>query len=80
MKQCLFNTCSDNCCAYCKLHHGHMTVKQMKAKECLKKRCWHLVKHEEHQYWRQRETIKQKKKSRKNMLNTYVAHVQHGGI
>lgn len=79
MKQCLFNTCSDNCCAYCKLHHGHMTVKQMKAKNCLQKQCWHLVKHEDHPYWRQRDNVKQKRKNRKQMINDYVNSVS-GGI
>ena len=79
MKQCLFNTCSDNCCAYCKLHHCSMTVKQMKAKNCLQKQCWHLVKNEEHAYWRQRETTKQKRKNRKKTINDYVDSVS-GGI
>lgn len=80
MKECLFNTYSNNCCAYCKLHHCSMTVKQMKAKSCLQKQCWHLIKNETHQYWRQREVVKQKRKYRKDMLNAYVANVQHGGF
>jgi hypothetical protein len=57
-----------------------MTVKQMKAKSCLQKQCWHLIKNETHQYWRQREVVKQKRKYRKDMLNAYVANVQHGGF
>ena len=73
MRQCLFNTCSNNCCAYCKLHHCSMTVKQMKTKECLKKQCWHLVKNDRHQYWKQREIAKNKKKERKLMMDAYVA-------
>ena len=80
MKQCLFNAHSNNCCAYCKLHHCSMTVKQMKAKNCLQKQCWHLAKNEEHAYWRQRESTKQKRKNRKYMINEYVASIQHGGI
>lgn len=80
MKECLFNTYSNNCCAYCKLHHCSMTVKQMKAKGCLQKQCWHLIKNEEHQYWRQREATKQKRKERKDMINIYVANVQQGGF
>lgn len=76
MKQCLFGTSSNNCCAYCKLHHCSMTVKQMKAKNCLGKQCWHLAKNEEHQYWKQREVVKQKRKGRKQMLDMYVRSVQ----
>ena len=57
-----------------------MTAKQMKAKGCLQKQCWHLVKNEDHQYWKQREATKQKRKNRKNMLNIYVASVQQGGF
>lgn len=73
MSECLFGTCSDNVCAYCKLHKCHMTVKQMRCKNCLQKECWHLVKNEDHQYWRQRELIKQKRKERKQAINDFVA-------
>ena len=78
MKQCLFNTCSDNCCAYCKLHHCSMTAKQMKAKGCLQKQCWHLIKHESHPYWKQRASMKQKRKDRKQAINNYVN--SHSGV
>ena len=72
----LYNCYSDNCCAYCKLHHCSMTVKQMKSKEYLQKQCWHLVKNEEHAYWKQRETMKQKRKDRKDRMNQqYLAAV-----
>jgi hypothetical protein len=56
-----------------------MTVKQMKAKGCLQKQCWHLVKNEEHQYWRQRDAVKQKRKDRKQAIDDYVNSVG-GGI
>ena len=78
MQECLFNSCSDNCCAYCKFHHCSMTVKQMKAKQCLQKQCRHLVKKEDHPYWRQREATKQKRKNRKQAINEYVNSF-HGG-
>ena len=78
MKECLFGTCSNNVAAYCRLHRRNMTVKQMRCKNCLQKECWHLVKNEEHQYWRQRELIKQKRKNRKQMLNDYVATITGG--
>ena len=79
MKECMFNSYSNNCCAYCKYHHCSMTVKQMKAKGCLQKQCWHLVKNEQHQYWKQREAIKQKRIDRKQAINNYVISVT-GGI
>lgn len=73
MKECLFNTQSDNVAAYCRLHHCSITVKQMKCKNCLQKECRHLVKNENHQYWRQRELAKQKRKNRKQMINEFVS-------
>lgn len=78
MKECLFNTRSDNVVGYCRYHHASMTVKQMKCKNCLQKECKHLVKNEEHQYWRQRELIKQKRKIRKQVMNEYFATIAGG--
>ena len=72
MKECLFNTHSDNVAAYCRYHKCNMTVKQMRCKNCLGKNCWYLVKNENHQYWRQREVMKQKRKDRKKMINEYA--------
>ena len=80
MKECLFHTFSDNCCAYCKLHGCSITVKQMKAKGCLQKQCWHLIKNDQHQYWKQREAIKQKRKNRKQAINEYVYAVSGGSV
>ena len=78
MKECLFNTRSDNVAAYCHYHRCSMTVKQMKCKNCLGKECKHLIKNEEHPYWRQRELIKQKRKLRKQIINEYFAAVTGG--
>ena len=80
MKQTLYNCYSNNCCAYCKLHKCSMTVKQMKMKECLQKQCWHLEKNEDHAYWRQRESMKAKRKSRKERQNEYVANIRVASI
>ena len=71
MKTCLFNTCSDNVAGYCKLHHCSMTVKQIRAKECLSKQCWHLQKNEQHDWWRQREAVKQKRKAKKGVYSEH---------
>ena len=80
MNECMFNSYSNNCCAYCKHHHCYMTVKQMKAKGCLQKQCWHLVKNENHQYWKQRAAIKQKRIERKQAINDYVMFVGGGMV
>jgi hypothetical protein len=42
-----------------------MTVKQVKKKECLKKECHYLDKKDDHEWWKQRELLKQKKKQHK---------------
>lgn len=73
MKECLFHTRSDNVVGYCRYHRCGMTVKQMRCKNCLQKQCRHLVKNEEHQYWRQRELVKQKRKIRKQMIDELIA-------
>jgi len=78
MKECLFHSESNNVAAFCRYHDCSMTVKQMRCKNCLQKECRHLVKNEEHQYWRQRELTKQKRKNRKQMIDNYVAAIQGG--
>ena len=65
MTKTLYNCYSDKCCGYCKHHNCGVTVKQLKHKECLKKQCHHLIKNENHDYWRQRERVKQLRKERK---------------
>lgn len=54
-------------CAYCVHHHCYLTVKQVRQHECLQKQCWHLKKNENHDWWRQREVMKQKRKARKGI-------------
>ena len=50
-----------NPAGYCTLHNGSLTPKEIKRKGCLGKQCRHLVKNEEHEYWKQRERDKQRK-------------------
>ena len=64
----LYNTYARSPCGYCKKKECSLTVKQVKSKQCLSKNCWHLVKYESHEWWKQREIIKQKKKAKKNAL------------
>ena len=60
----LYGTVARSPCAYCMKHEVSLTVKQVKKKQCLSKECWHLKKYE-HEFWRQREILKAKKKARK---------------
>ena len=55
-------------CAYCQHHHCRLTVKQIRQHECLKKQCNYLKKNETHDWWRQREVTKQRRKDRKESL------------
>lgn len=50
---------------YCKHHCAALTVKTLKEHECLKKQCNALKKYEEHDYWKQREVLKARKKENK---------------
>lgn len=68
-KKVLYGGESTNVCAYCKRKGCYMTVKQLKKKECLRKNCHHLDKKEDHEWWKQRELLKQKKHQNK-MLAT----------
>jgi hypothetical protein len=52
-----------HCIGYCHRHGCHMTCKQLKRKECLKKQC-HALERYDHEYWRQRELIKIRKKDK----------------
>lgn len=63
----LYNGESAKCAAFCKRHHCGLTVKQIKQRQCLGKECWHFVKYESHHWWRERESLKRKKKERKAM-------------
>lgn len=50
--------------AYCCLHCGTLTVKEMKRKNCLGKQCKHLKRYEDHEYWKQRALNKDRKDNR----------------
>ena len=73
--ECLFNTHSENVAAYCIHHRCSMTVRQMRTKECLRKQCRHLQKNEQHQYWKQREVTKTRRKQRKEKLDSYFENL-----
>lgn len=57
----IFGGRPNNPAAYCNLHCGALTVKEIKRKGCLGKQCWHLLKNEQHEYWKQRELAKARK-------------------
>jgi hypothetical protein len=56
-------------CGYCLHHRCYLTVKQLRQHDCLKKQCYHLQKNEQHDWWRQRSVMKQKRKERKEILD-----------
>lgn len=64
-------------CAFCTHHKCHLTVKQLKQHDCLKKQCHYLHKHEDHDWWRQRALVKQKRVKRKERLDRYVDSVRN---
>lgn len=64
---CMYGSESDNVCAYCKKHKKWMTVKQVRKRECLKRRCRYFIRNEDHSWWKQREVIKAKRKARKTI-------------
>ena len=68
MVQGLYNTeiSEKRVIGYCRRHHCYLSTTQLKQKECLKKQCNHLQKHE-HEYWRQRELKKMKKKENRGV-------------
>lgn len=53
--------------AYCRYHRGYLSVKQIKNKKCLDKRCRHFRKIEDHEWWTQREEVKKMKQQRKRL-------------
>ena len=40
-----------NPCAYCKLHRVSLTVKQVKYKKCIEKKCNYFNKYSKHPFW-----------------------------
>lgn len=40
-----------NVCAYCRLHRCTMTVRQMRNRQCLAKKCQHFRPWKQHSYW-----------------------------
>lgn len=53
---------------YCNRHHCYITSTQIKQKECLSKQCYHLEK-QDHEFWRQRELTRQRRKTRKDRIS-----------
>ena len=75
MEKCLFNTYSDNCCAFCHYHNCAITPHQMGAKKCLQKQCRDFEKNLKHPIWAHRDRMKQKKKQKKQRIDNYVAKI-----
>ena len=69
MVQGLYNTMiSDRrTIGFCWKHKCYLTATQLRQKECLKKQCNALERYE-HEFWRQREFLKARKKSKKAVM------------
>lgn len=69
MLKSLYNTeiSEKHCIGYCKRHCRYITSKQLKQKECLKKQCKALERYE-HEFWKQRELIKLRRKNKEVRL------------
>lgn len=69
MVQGLYNTMiSDRrTIGFCWKHKCYLTATQLRQKECLKKQCNALEKYE-HEFWRQRELMKARKKSKRVVM------------
>lgn len=63
----LYNTMANSPCGHCKKKKCDLTVRQVKMKKCLGKKCWHFKKYPEHEWWKQRERAKAKKKANKQI-------------
>lgn len=55
---------------YCHYHKAALTVKTLKCHECLKKQCDALKKYEEHDFWRQHEQRKERRRAKKQMTTS----------
>lgn len=64
----LYGAQFDKCraCGFCHYHKKALTVKMVKAHKCLSKQCNALQKYE-HEWWRQRDLMKQRKKANKHI-------------
>ena len=67
-----------NTVGYCNRHHLALTVNTLKKRNCLGRGCRCLTRHEEHDYWRQREQKKEMRRARKARLEEqYERIVNH---
>ena len=56
------------CIGFCWNHHCYLSSTQLKQKECLKKQCNALERYE-HEFWKQRELTKMRRKNRKELAD-----------
>lgn len=63
---------------YCMLHRKTMSVKQIRRKACIQKKCFHLKKVNGHPFWKQREERRKKRKQKKRTPETEMEEKHHG--
>ena len=78
--KCLFNTTSNKeVVGYCKYHNCGITKNQIACKHCCEKQCYHFVKNEKSNYWKEQALKKQRRKDRKKRINEYVNQFTNAG-
>ena len=65
--------CKDRMVGYCRYHCAALTVKTMKRHECMKKQCDAFVKCESHDFWRQHEQKKERRKAKKQAIYEFAS-------
>lgn len=73
LKTTLYNGQSNNIVGYCHYHKCYITKRQLtNNKKCLQKNCDRFEKNENHEYWKQRERQKAKKKANKQIESLII--------
>lgn len=59
-------------CGFCIRHDCYLTVKMLRQHDCLQKQCYHLIKNDNHSWWKQRAMTKAKRQGRKNRIKGII--------
>ena len=57
----------EKACGYCYYHKCYLTTRMVKSHQCLQKQCNCLKKIKTHEWWKQRDLMKQRKKAKKDI-------------
>lgn len=59
-------TTEDKVVGFCKKHKAYITVRQIKEKECMEKKC-NALRKRDHPYWRRKERMKDLRRQKKEL-------------